>query len=293
MLRSLLRPSLMLACVVASGCGPAPESEVLPEQTVTQSLRWPRWIRIVASDIIGGLEGAAAGAEVGTKVGGANGTLIGAAVGAIAYGAQASGETAAQLSTTKGVVAGSVSRIGASNSANPYDYVGRHHNVGLDKMVSIIGPGGCIPNPFPFPPPRDRTRGPLFEYAGAAMKAPAELVKSPELEKGFHDSLDYIATTLDEDLEVSIQKRVKSGKMSQAVGERLVRYFTTVASLDTDKMIEATRSFEKETLADKALLEQERVNLLSAYSVARHSAVYWAEQAARGAASPWASCPIK
>ncbi len=292
MLRSLLRPSLMLACVLASGCGPAPESEALPEQSVTQSLRWPRWIRIVASDLIGGLEGAGVGAGVGS-VFGPGGTAIGAGVGAIAYGAQASGETAAQLSTTKGVVAGSVSRIGPSNSANPYDAVGRHHNVGLDKMVSIIGPGGCIPNPFPFPFPRDRTQGPLFEYAGAAMKAPAEMVKSPELHKGFHDSLDYIATTLDEDLEVSIQKRVKSGKMSQAVGERLVRYFTTVAPLDTDKMIETTKSFEKETLADKALLEQERVNLLSAYSVARHSAVYWAEQAARGAASPWTSCPVK
>ena len=291
MFRSLLRPSLMLACVLASGCGPAPEPEPVPssEGALTQNLRWPRWIKIVAADFMGALEGAQTGAQIG-GIFGPEGAVIGAGVGAVITGAQASGEAAARNTTTQGVVAGTRATVSPANSLNPFDSIGQHHNAGLDSMVSIIGPGGCIPNPFPFPFPRDRTKGPIWDYASRAMKAPQEFLSQPALEPAWNESLDFVAVAADEDIEVSVQNRVKSGKMSAAVGERVIRYFNAIAPLDTDKMIEATKSFEKETLADKALKEQERTGLLRAYSVARYSAVYWADQAARKTASPWCGC---
>jgi hypothetical protein len=155
--------------------------------------------------------------------------------------------------------------------------------------VSIIGPGGCIPNPFPFPFPRDRTQGPLWDYALKTLNSPPEFLKTPEFEEGWHESLDFIAAAEDEDIEFALQNRVKSGRLTPVVGERLISYFTAVAPLDTDKLLEATKSFEEKTLADK-MEEQDRQSLLSAFSVARYSAVYWAEQAALKDASRWCRC---
>jgi hypothetical protein len=291
MTRSLLRPSLLLACVLASGCGPAPEPEPMatPEGTLAQPIRWPRWIRIVAADIVGAVDGAQTGAAIGGILG-PEGAVAGAIVGGVITGGQASSEAAARITTTQGVTAGSRATVSPSNPLNPFDHVGQHHNKVLDTSVSIIGPGGCIPNPFPFPFPRKQTQGPIWDYASKSMNASPELLKDPALTAAWNDSLDFVASTADEEIEVSIQKRVESGKMTAAVGQRLTRYFIAVAPLDTDKLIETTKSFEKETLADKTLAEQDRTTLLSGYSVARHSAVYWAEQAARTTASPWSSC---
>lgn len=212
-------------------------------------------------------------------------------MGAVISGAQASTEAASRLTTTQGVSAGTKAASEPSNPSNPFDHVGQHHNKSLDTLVSVIGPDGCIPNPFPFPFPREKTQGPLWDYASKTLNAPPELLKMPELEAAWHDSLDFAAAAADEEIEVAIQNRVKSGKMTSAVGERLIRYFTAVAPFeDTDKLIEATKSFERETQEDKALVEQDRNTLLSAYSVARYSAVYWADQAARKDASPWCGC---
>ncbi|EPX58714.1 hypothetical protein D187_003675 [Cystobacter fuscus DSM 2262] len=292
MIRTLLRPSsLLLACVLASGCGPAPEPEPMPtpESTAAQPLRWPKWIRVIGADIVGAVEGAQTGGAIGA-VFGPEGAVIGTVAGAVIYGTQASVEAASATTTTQGVSAGSRASSDPSNALNPFDHIGRHHNVELDNSVSIIGPGGCIPNPFPFPFPRDRTQGPLWDYAAKALNTPQEFLALPEFKEGWYDSLDFVASTANEDIETSIKKRVESGKMTAAVGQRLTRYFTTVAPLDTDKLIAATKSFEKETLADKTLTEQDRSTLLSGYSVARYSAAYWADQAARTTASPWCGC---
>jgi hypothetical protein len=290
MIRPLLRSSLLLACVLASGCGPIQESEPMPtpEGTLAQPLRWPRWLRVIGSDVLGAVTGAYLGAQNGES--GGIGRVTGAVSGAFTTGVGASSEAATRETTTQGVSAGRRASGDPSNPLNPFDHIGKHHNAALDDTVSIIGPGGCIPNPFPFPFPRDRTQGPIWEYASKALNAPPELLKMPEFEAGWHDSLDFVASAAEEDIGVALQNRVKSGKMTAAVSQRLIRYFTAVAPLDTDTLIETTKSFEKETLADKTLDEQDRTTLLSGYSVARYSAAYWAEHAARTTASPWCAC---
>ena len=126
MIRTLIRPSLLLACVLASGCGPAPvEPAPSPQGTHTQALRWPRWIRIAAADI----KGAAQGAELGGAIGGIagpEGAVIGSVVGAVVLGAQASIEAASRQTTTDGVISGSRATIDPSNARNPFDHVGQH-----------------------------------------------------------------------------------------------------------------------------------------------------------------------
>ncbi|WP_143195494.1 hypothetical protein [Archangium sp. Cb G35] len=293
MLRTLFRPSLLLACVLASGCGPSAEAPQTPspQGTHTQSIRWPRWIRIVAADVVGAVSGAKQGAEIGERILGSEGAVIGGIVGGVISGAQASAEAATRQTTTSGVIAGSRSSVDPSNARNSFDHIGRHHNEVLDGQVGIIGPGGCIPNPFPFPFPRDRTKGPIWDFSLRTLNAPPELMKAPELEAAWNKSLDFVASVEQtEEIEVAIANGVKSGMLTPPVGERLISYFNAVAPLDTDKMIETTKSFEAKTLEDKGLTEQERQSLLSGFSVARYSAAYWGEQAARQQSSDWCGC---
>ncbi|AKJ05647.1 hypothetical protein ATI61_102705 [Archangium gephyra] len=294
MLRTLFRPSLLLACVLASGCGP---SAVEPKPTANQDtqaqalrIRIPRWLKIVVSDMVGAASGAQTGAEIGGILG-PEGAAAGAVIGGIIGGVQASTEAAARQTTTLGVSAGSKPSSDPANARNPFDHIGQHHNAVLDTSVGIIGPGGCIPNPFPFPFPRDRTQGPLWDYSLKTLNAPPELMKLPELEASWHKTLDFVVSVEQaEDLELAIADGVKSGLLTPPVGERLISYVNTVAPLDTDKLLEVTKAIEEETLADKELGEQDRQSLLSAYSVARHSAAYWGEQAAQQESSPWCGC---
>lgn len=292
MLRTLFRPSLLLACVVASGCGPSAEEPQTPspQGTHTQSIRWPKWIRVIAADVVGAVSGAQTGAQIGGLLG-PEGAAVGAVVGGVISGVQASTEAAARQTTTLGVIAGSSPSIDPANARNSFDHIGRHHNAVLDNQVGIIGPGGCIPNPFPFPFPRDRTKGPIWDYSLRTLNAPPELMNLPQLEEAWNRSLDFVASIeKEEQIETAIANGVKSGMLTAPVGERLITYFNAVAPLDTDKMIETTKSFEEKTLADKELTEQERQSLLSGFSVARYSAAYWGEQAARQQSSPWCGC---
>jgi hypothetical protein len=292
MLRTLFRPSLLLACVVASGCGPgAVEPQpTAPQGTHTQALRIPRWLKIVVADGIGAVSGAQTGAEIGGILG-PEGAVAGAIIGGVISGVQASTEAASRQTTTTGVLAGSRPSVNPSNARNPFDHIGQHHNAVLDTSVGIIGPGGCIPNPFPFPFPRDRTQGPLWDYSLKTLNAPPELMKLPEFEAAWHKSLDFVASIENaEEIETAIAGGVKSGMLTAPVGERLITYFNAVAPLDTDRMIETTKAFEEKTLGDKGLTEQERQSLLSGFSVARYSAAYWGDQAARQESSPWCGC---
>lgn len=282
MIRTFSLPSLMLAFVLA-GCGSqAIEAEPTPTLagTVAQPISLRALLRLVAADILGGGAGAAAGGVLGSVIPGV-GNATGAIVGGVICGASATVEAA----NGTGLIVKPVAPIDPANPLNAYDSVGWHHNAALEYTVAIVGPDGCIPSPVPRPQLKDI----LWQYASTRMQAPSQLLGSPELEAAWYDSLDFAAQGSQGEIDVVIQNRVKSGKMTPNEGQWLVRYFGAVNPLGAAQIVATTKSFEQEVMRDSQLTQQEVIDLLSAFSVARYSTVYWADQLAR-TNSPWRRC---
>ncbi|WNG40493.1 hypothetical protein F0U61_47505 [Archangium violaceum] len=277
--------SLLLSCSLLSACGdPAREATAgnEPQGAIHKPLNIRRTLRIAAADILGGGAGAAAGGVLGSIIPGV-GNATGAVVGAVVCGASASVEAA----TLAGPVPTSSTSVNPANPKNPFDNVGKQHNQALDYVVSIIGPGGCIPNPFPFP--RERLKPIVWEFAATRMQAPKALLDAPELSAAWSDALDFAAKGSQEEVDAVIQQRVASGKLTALEGQWLVRYFEAINPLETARIVEVTKSFEQKVIEDKTLSTQEAINLLSAFSTARYSTVYWTEQGALEN-SPWRAC---
>lgn len=157
-----------------------------------------------------------------------------------------------------------------SADANPYDYVGKQHNMGLDNYLQK-GDVLDIPNQYEA---ITLDYGVELGYSRDEMEATRrdpqlhEIITSDAPPKAFRAFLELTGQ-----------------KQELAYFDKIEKVLTTAST--APEAVSALRELEQAVLHDKELEPQVQTALLKGLAVGRHSAEYWYSQAQLGADSPW------